>query len=93
MTQDALDKFRKSDGWAAGVDVSVALVKVGANGTVDTTTARVLVEAFVLTNAGLMADVSLAGTKVSPLRSESERVFDKAEPGATRPSIRCGRRT
>jgi lipid-binding SYLF domain-containing protein len=68
MTQDALDKLRNSDGWAAGVDASVAVVKVGANGTIDTTTATAPVEAFVLTNAGLMADVSLAGTKVSPLK-------------------------
>jgi lipid-binding SYLF domain-containing protein len=68
MTQDALDKLRNSDGWAAGVDASVAVVKVGANGTIDTTTATAPVEAFVLTNAGLMADVSLAGTKVLPLK-------------------------
>ena len=68
MTQDALDKFRGSDGWSAGVDASVALVKIGANGVVDTTTATAPVEAFVLTNAGLMADVSLAGTKVSRLK-------------------------
>jgi lipid-binding SYLF domain-containing protein len=68
MTQDALDKFRSSDGWSAGADASVALVKMGANGTVDTTTATAPVEAFILTNAGLMADVSLAGTKVSRLK-------------------------
>jgi len=68
MTQDALDKFRNSDGWAAGADASVALVKMGANGTVDTNTSTSQVQAFILTNAGLMADVSLAGTKVSPLK-------------------------
>ncbi|HVE08249.1 MAG TPA: YSC84-related protein [Paraburkholderia sp.] len=68
MTQDALDKFRNSDGWSVGADASVALVKIGANGAVDTTTATAPVEVFVLTNAGLMADVSLAGTKVSRLK-------------------------
>ncbi|WP_321914419.1 MULTISPECIES: YSC84-related protein [unclassified Paraburkholderia] len=67
MTQDALDKFRATDGWAAGADASVALVTVGANGVIDTNTATHPVEAFVLTNAGLMADVSLAGTKVTRL--------------------------
>ncbi|MEM5399352.1 MULTISPECIES: BPSL1445 family SYLF domain-containing lipoprotein [Paraburkholderia] len=67
MTQDALDKFRATDGWAAGADASVALVTVGANGVVDTNTATHPVEVFVLTNAGLMADVSLAGTKVTRL--------------------------
>jgi lipid-binding SYLF domain-containing protein len=68
MTQDALDKFRGSDGWSAGADASVALLKLGANGTIDTTTATKPVEAIVLTNAGLMADVSLAGTKVTKLK-------------------------
>jgi len=68
MTQDSLDKFRNSDGWSAGADASVALVKMGANGTVDTTTATAPVEVFVLTNAGLMANLSLEGTKVSRLK-------------------------
>ncbi|KMZ11924.1 putative lipoprotein [Candidatus Burkholderia humilis] len=68
MTQDVLDKFRNSDGWSAGADASVALVKMGANGAVDTTTATKPVEVFVLTNAGLMADVSLQGTKVNKLK-------------------------
>ncbi|MBS6362948.1 YSC84-related protein [Burkholderia sp.] len=67
MTQDALDTFRKSDGWAAGADASVALVKMGANGAIDTTTATAPVEVIVLTNAGLMGDLSVNGTKVSRL--------------------------
>jgi lipid-binding SYLF domain-containing protein len=67
MTQDSLTKFRATDGWAAGADASVALVTVGANGVIDTNTATHPVEVFVLTNAGLMADVSLAGTKVTRL--------------------------
>ncbi|MBN3724113.1 BPSL1445 family SYLF domain-containing lipoprotein [Burkholderia sp. Ac-20379] len=65
MTQDALDKFRRTDGWSAGADASVALVKMGANGAVDTNTATAPVEVVVLTNAGLMGDVSINGTKVS----------------------------
>ncbi|HXZ08689.1 MAG TPA: YSC84-related protein [Paraburkholderia sp.] len=68
MTQDSLDKFRNSDGWAVGGDASVALVKVGANGLIDTTTASAPVQVFVLTNAGLMGDLSLAGTKVTRLK-------------------------
>jgi lipid-binding SYLF domain-containing protein len=68
MTPEALDKLRNSDGWSAGADASVALVHVGANGVVDTTTATAPVEAFVLTNTGLMGDVSLSGTKVSRLK-------------------------
>ncbi|NPT41603.1 hypothetical protein GNZ12_09775 [Paraburkholderia sp. 1N] len=68
MTQDSLDTFRNADGWSAGGDASVALVKMGANGAIDTTTATAPVEVFVLTNTGLMADISLQGTKVSRLK-------------------------
>ena len=67
MTQEALDKFVNSQGWAAGVDATVAVLHVGANGNVDTSSTLRPVEAFVLTNAGLMAGVSLEGTKISRL--------------------------
>ncbi|MDJ1163773.1 YSC84-related protein [Burkholderia gladioli pv. gladioli] len=67
MTQDALDKFRATDGWSAGADASVALVKMGANGAIDSNTATAPVEVIVLTNAGLMGDVSINGTKVTKL--------------------------
>ncbi|RQR34686.1 hypothetical protein DIE23_11945 [Burkholderia sp. Bp9143] len=68
MTQEALDEFRGSDGWAAGAGASVALVKMGANGAIDTTTATAPVQVIVLTNAGLMGDVSINGTKVTKLK-------------------------
>jgi len=67
MTQSALDQFRSSNGWSAGGDASVALLKVGANGDIDTNTAQAPIEAIVLTNSGLMANLSLEGTKVSRL--------------------------
>ena len=68
MTHNALNSFRNSKGWSVGGEGSVALLKVGANGEIDTTTATAPVEAIVLTNAGLMGDVSLAGTKISRLK-------------------------
>ena len=67
MTRGAYERFRSSSGWSAGADGTVALVKMGANGMVDTTTAVNPIEAIVLTNAGLMAGVSLEGSKVSRL--------------------------
>ena len=67
MTKEALDKFRASPGWDVGADASVALVKVGANGSIDTTTATNPVQVIVLTNAGLMANLNLEGTKISRL--------------------------
>jgi lipid-binding SYLF domain-containing protein len=68
MTHDALNSFRHSKGWSVGGEGSVAVLKVGANGSIDTTTATSPVNAIVLTNAGLMGDVSLSGTKVSRLK-------------------------
>ncbi|RZL90316.1 MAG: hypothetical protein EOP82_15945 [Variovorax sp.] len=67
MTQDALDKFRASKGWTAGVDASVAAMKVGADAGVGTMTAQAPVIAYVSTNSGLMADVSVQGSKISKL--------------------------
>lgn len=67
MTQEALDKFVASDGWQAGVDATVAVAKVGANGVLDTNTIKQPVVGFALTNAGLMAGLSLEGTKITKL--------------------------
>ena len=67
MTQDALDKFLASKGWTAGADASVTVVKVGASAGVDTQTAQQPVVGYVLSNAGLMANVSVDGTKVNKL--------------------------
>ncbi|MFM0667847.1 BPSL1445 family SYLF domain-containing lipoprotein [Paraburkholderia sediminicola] len=69
MTDESLTRFRSNDGWSAGGDASVAVLKVGANGNLDTSTATGQVEAFVLTNTGLMAGASLQGTKVTRLAS------------------------
>jgi lipid-binding SYLF domain-containing protein len=67
MTQEALDTFRNKEGWTAGVDASVAVLKVGANGRLEAMPGTTPVVAFVLTNAGLMANLSLEGTKISRL--------------------------
>ncbi len=67
MTQDSLDRFRAGNGWTAGADASVALLKTGANGDIDLTTAQAPVIGFVVTNSGLMANATIEGTKVSRL--------------------------
>lgn len=66
MTPDALQKFRASNGWTVGADATVAVANVGANGRIDTASAQQPIIAFVMTNAGLAAGVSLEGAKVSP---------------------------
>jgi lipid-binding SYLF domain-containing protein len=70
MTQDALEKFQKSEGWSAGADASVAVLHAGANGSIDVNSVRAPVVAFVLTNAGLMANLTLEGTKITRLKDQ-----------------------
>lgn len=64
-TQEALTKFRASNGWTVGADATVALATIGANGQIDTNTARQPVVGYVMTNAGLEAGVALQGAKIS----------------------------
>lgn len=64
-TQEALDKFRNSNGWSVGADATVSAGRVGANGSIDTTSAQAPVTSFVLNNVGLEAGVSLQGAKIT----------------------------
>lgn len=67
MTEEALEKFMNADGWEAGVDADVTVVEAGATGSLDTTTAQNPVIAFNFGEEGLMAGVSVEGTKVTKL--------------------------
>jgi lipid-binding SYLF domain-containing protein len=67
MNQEAYDKFKASKGWTVGADASVSMMKVGANAQVDSATAQQAVVGYVLTKGGLMANLSLEGTKISPI--------------------------
>jgi lipid-binding SYLF domain-containing protein len=67
MTQDAYQRFLSSSGWTAGADASVTLIEVGADASVNAAALSQPVVGYVLTNQGLMAGVSLEGTKVSKL--------------------------
>lgn len=66
-TTEALEKFRNSKGWTAGVDATVAVANVGANGTVDTTSMHQPVVSFVMANAGLEVGASVQGMKITEL--------------------------
>lgn len=68
MTPEVLEKFRNSEGWSVGVDASAAILKVGANGRIDASSVTGPILAFVLTNAGLMANLTLEGTKITRLK-------------------------
>lgn len=70
MDEAALSKLRASEGWQVGVDGSVALVNVGAGGSVDTTKLKDPVVGFVYGQKGLMANISLEGLKFTKIKPE-----------------------
>ncbi len=68
MTDEALQKFRNSDGWEAGVDGSVAIAEFGAGGTIDTQTTKAPIVGFITDNKGLMYNLTLEGTKITKIK-------------------------
>jgi lipid-binding SYLF domain-containing protein len=67
MTEEALQRFESSRGWTVGADASVSMISVGANMELSTQTTRQEVIGFVLTNSGLMGNLSLNGNRVTRL--------------------------
>lgn len=67
MTDEALNQFRASKGWEAGIDGNVALISVGAGERADTTTLKDPIVGFVFDAKGLIADISLKGAKFTKL--------------------------
>jgi lipid-binding SYLF domain-containing protein len=65
MTDSALDYLRKSEGFSAGTGPSIVVVNKGAGAEADTTNLRKDVYAFPFNQKGLMADLTLQGTKIS----------------------------
>ena len=65
MTEEALSGFQRVDGWKVGVDGSVALINVGAAGSVDTTRIGSPIVGFIFDGKGLMYNLTLEGSKIS----------------------------
>jgi len=63
MTPEALAQFRASENWQAGVDGSIAVVKLGAGKSVNTDNTRESIIGFIYDNQGLMGDLSFKGSK------------------------------
>ena len=68
MQDKALKKFRAASGWKAGVDGSVALITVGAGESIDTTNIKDPIVGFVFDQKGLMANLTLEGSKYTKLK-------------------------
>lgn len=67
MTQDSLQKFTSSDGWSIGADAGITVVSGGASGSYDTQTQQKPILGFVFAEKGLIADLSLEGSKISKI--------------------------
>ncbi len=65
MNDGALRYLHKSEGFSAGTGPSIVVVNKGAAAEADTTTVTHDVYAFPFNGKGLMADLTLQGTKIT----------------------------
>jgi len=68
LERSALDNFRKSKGWKAGVDGSVAVIKWGVGEDINTVDIKDPIAGFVFSNKGLMFNLTLEGSKFTKIR-------------------------
>jgi len=65
MTDTALAKFQRTDGWKVGVDGSITIIAVGAGGAVDTNSISSPLVGFIFDQKGLMYNLTLEGSKIT----------------------------
>jgi lipid-binding SYLF domain-containing protein len=65
LEQEALNYFRNSKGWKAGVDGSVAVVEWGTGEDINTIDIEDPIVGFMFSNKGLMFNLTLEGAKFS----------------------------
>jgi len=68
MNQKAVEYLDRSDGWEIGVGPTVVVVNEGVAKNLSTTTLKDDAYAFIFDQKGLMAGISLEGTKVSRIK-------------------------
>lgn len=65
MNEQVLTRFQSRAGWEIGVDGSVAIATLGAGGELSTETAQEPIIGFMFSNKGLMANITLEGSKIT----------------------------
>ena len=75
----AMDNFLYSSGWEVGVDGAVAFLSRGAVGAVDTNTFKDPIVGFVFGQKGLLAGVSMEGTKFTKIWPDTETEIDQEQ--------------
>ena len=75
----AMDNFLYSSGWEVGVDGAVAFLSRGAVGAVDSNTFKDPIVGFVFGQKGLLAGVSMEGTKFTKIWPDTETEIDQEQ--------------
>jgi lipid-binding SYLF domain-containing protein len=68
VTPEVLASFRRTWGWKAGVDASIAIITVGAGGSIDTSRIASPIVGFIFDGTGLMFNLTLDGSKITQIR-------------------------
>ncbi len=68
MDKTVLNKFRNSKNWKAGVDAKVTLINVGVDESINTMKIKQPVVGFVFGQKGLMAGVTVEGSKFTKMK-------------------------
>ena len=68
MEETALKKFQERENWQAGVDGTVVVADMGAEGSIDTTKIKQPIVGFVFGQKGLMAGAVIEGSKFTRLK-------------------------
>ncbi len=68
MDKGALNDFRNSSGWKIGVDASVTVIALGADGSIDTSKLNQPIVAFIFDPKGLMFNLTLEGAKITKIK-------------------------
>jgi lipid-binding SYLF domain-containing protein len=67
MNTESLNSFRKSEGWKAGVDASVAVATLGSGGSIDSEVINRPIIGFIFSGKGLMYNLTFEGSKISKI--------------------------
>ena len=78
-SQRALDNFRTSNGWEAGVDGTITVIDWGAAKDIASLSFEKPIYAFVFNAQGIMGGISIEGTKFTKMQPGKTEVYDEIQ--------------
>ncbi len=70
MTDEVLNKFKRSENWEAGVDAEITLITKGAELSVETLRSQHPIAGFIFGQKGLMGGLSVKGAKFTKIHPD-----------------------